>query len=161
MKYWLKDKLRRIKRVADFLPIVWRGRDFDYNYSIDLFHYQLERTADYLESNKSYSLNAKQDARRIRTAIDLGKRVFNEDYSCEYFRIIEAEYGPNALIFHFEDTGKGDGSSYLKYNYEYWDNADEISERLDTERAKSWKKQEKAERIYWDFLKHNIRHWWD
>ena len=100
---WIKDRIRRIKRIADFLPIIWKGRDFDYNYSVELFHHQLERTAKFLESDKAYSLNSEVDAQKIRTAIKLGKRVFNEYYMTEWATLVENRFGPNALKFHFED----------------------------------------------------------
>lgn len=161
MKNWIKDIIRRIKRIADFLPIIWKGRDFDYNYSIELFHYQLERTAKFLESDKAYSLNSNVDAQKIRTAIKLGERVFNEYYQSEWTKLVDNRFGPNALKFHFEDTGRGDGSSYLKYNYEYWDNADEVHKFIDEHVNVSRLKQEKAERIYWEYLQHNLKRWWD
>ena len=161
ISYRIKNTFRRIKRIADFLPILWRGRDFDYSYAIELFHYQLERIADFLESEKAYSINAKHEAKKIRTLIKLGEKVYDEDYLTEWQRKIEEEYGPNALKFHFENTGKDDGTSYLKYNYEYWDNAKDIKSKVDFEFNKSAEKQKKAERIYWEYIHHNIRRWWD
>lgn len=159
--YWIKNNIRRIKRIVDFLPIVWRGHDFDYRYALELFHYQLGRTSKYLNSDKSYSLNSNSNSKKIETAIELGNRVFDEYYMSLWYQKIEDVYGPNALKFHFEDTGRGDGSSYLKYNYEYWENAKEVEELVVKEIQKTKIQQEKAERIYWEYLRHNIRHWWD
>src|SRR6056300_1361197 len=76
----IKWFFRRLKRVWDFLPIIWKGYDFDYSHAIDLFKYQLERTADLLESDKAYTLNAKLHAQKIRTAVRLIDKVYNEEY---------------------------------------------------------------------------------
>ena len=76
----MKRFFRRVRRVIDFLPIIWKGEDYDYYYSIQLFQYQLERTADFLESDKAYTLDAKATASRIRTAAELLDRVYNDYY---------------------------------------------------------------------------------
>ena len=75
---------RRLKRVWDFLPIIWKGYDFDYAHAINLFKYQLERTADFMESDKAMTVDADIRAKRIRTAIELLQKVYDEDYGCEY-----------------------------------------------------------------------------
>ena len=77
---WLKQFFRRVRRVIDFLPLIWQGEDWDYYYSVELFQYQLKRTADFLESDKAYTLDAKATASRVRTAIELMDRVYNHYY---------------------------------------------------------------------------------
>ena len=47
--YLFKRKWRQIKRVIDFLPIIWKGYDWDYRYAVELFQHQLKRTADQIE----------------------------------------------------------------------------------------------------------------
>jgi hypothetical protein len=152
---------RKLKRVWDFLPHVWRGYDFDYRYAVDLFSYQLTRTADHLESDKSYTVNADMHARKIRTAIDLMKRVYEDEYDMEWMDQLQEIYGPSVLDWWFEDTGKGDDSSYLRYVYEKWDNADEVEAKKAELVKASREKQKKAERILWAYIQHNIRNWWD
>jgi len=157
----IKWFFRKLKRVWDFLPHVWRGYDFDYRYAVDLFSYQLTRTADHLESNKSYTANADMHARKIRTAIDLMKRVYEDEYDREWMYQLKEIYGPNVLDWWFEDTERGDGSSYLRYVYEKWDNAEEVEAKKSELAKASLEKQKKAERILWAYIQHNIRNWWD
>ena len=78
LTYPIRRKYQQIKRVIDFLPIIWNGFDFDYTYSIQLFKKQLERQAKYFESGKSYSDRANQNVSRIRTAIRLMDKVYDE-----------------------------------------------------------------------------------
>ena len=63
MTMWkIKRFIYRVKRVIEFIPVIWKGNDWDYGSAIDVFQYQLTRTADYLESDKARSLDAKTNA---------------------------------------------------------------------------------------------------
>ena len=109
---------RRLKRVWDFLPIIWKGYDFDYAHAIGLFKYQLERTADLLESDKAYTVNSNIHAQKIRTAIRLIDIVYDDEYMDDFYK----------------------GKLTIK---------------------QAIKKQERAHRLLWKFIEHNIQHWWD
>ena len=159
--YFFKRKYRQIERVIDFLPIIWKGFDFDYHYSLELFKKQLERQAKFFESGDTYSLDAKHHASRIRTTIRLMDKVYGEDYEMEWIDKLEKQFGKEVLDWEFEDTGDGTGSSYLKYKYEKWENADEIKAVKKTLVKQSREKQKKAEKLLWKFIQHNIRYWWD
>ena len=75
----MKRFFRRVRRVIDFLPIIWKGEDYDYYYSLQLFQYQLERTADYIEE-RGMIVDAPHVASRLRTAAKLMDRVYNDYY---------------------------------------------------------------------------------
>lgn len=166
MKYWFKRKYRQVKRVLDFLPIIWKGYDFDYRYAIDLFKYQLERTADFMESDKAVTVDANIRAKRIRTAIELLDKVYDEEYGMEYMDQLESKYGKSNFEFIETDTLDEKGEPYYKmverYEKEYT-----VPELLEIEAEKkhlmnlSSKKQQKAENLVWEFISHNIRGWWD
>lgn len=157
----IKQFFRKLKRTIDFLPIIWKGFDFDYRYAIELFQYQLKRTADFMESNRAYSENSNQRAMRIRTAVKLMEKVYEEDYACEYQDKLKELYGETVLNWRFEPTEYNNDTSYLKWEFEYWDNAEEVKRVHDGLFKLSQQKQLKAERILWKFLEHNIRGWWD
>lgn len=159
--YWFRRKYRQIKRVIDFFPLIWNGFDFDYRYATDLFRKQLERIADELESDRAMSLSSTINAQKIRTAIRLMDKVYNEEYGCEYMYKTKELYGENALDWWFEDTNDGHGSSYLRYEYEKWDNSDEITEMKNKLFKESIDKQKRAHKLLWDFIEHNIQKWWD
>lgn len=154
-------KYRQVKRVLDFLPIIWRGHDFDYRHAVDLFKYQLERTADFMESDRAMTVDADMRAKRIRTAVELLEKVYEEEYGCEYQDKMRELYGADVLDWNFEDTGRGDGTSYLNYEYEKWENKDEVKETFDKLFTQSKEKQIRAEKLVWKFISHNIRGWWD
>jgi hypothetical protein len=161
IKHFFRRKYQQIQRVIDFLPIIWNGFDFDYIYSIELFKKQLERQAKFMESNKSYSDRAKQDASRIRTAIRLMDKVYDDEYGSEYQDKLKKLYGENVLDWWFEDTGRNDGSSYLRWEFEKWDNSEEIEKVQKKLFLESKEKQKRAHKLLWNFIEHNIQSWWD
>jgi hypothetical protein len=161
MAYWFKRKYRQIKRVLDYLPIIWKGYDFDYRYAIDLFKHQLIRTSNFMESDRAYAIDSDMRAKRIKTAIELLDKVYDEEYGMEYQDQMKKIYGDNVLDWNFEDTGRGDGTSYINYEYEKWENKDKVKETFDKLFKQSKEKQIKAEKLVWKFISHNIRGWWD
>ena len=159
--YFFKRKYQQIQRVIDFLPMIWNGFDFDYHYSIELFKKSLERQAKFLESDRACTLEAKQNAAKIRTAIRLIDKVYDDEYEIEWIDKIEEQFGKEALDWEFEDTGDGTGSSFITNKYEKWDNAEEIKVVKMEFVKQSREKQKRAEKLLWKFIEHNIRHWWD
>jgi hypothetical protein len=159
--YFFRRKYEQISRVIDFLPIIWNGFDFDYRYSTELFKHQLKRQADYMESEKGYTTNCKFYASRIRTAIRLMEKVEDEYYACEYQDKIKELYGDNVLDLNFIPCEDNSEYTTLKYEYESWENADEIREVERKLFLESNEKQKRAHKLLWDFIEHNIQGWWD
>lgn len=150
---------RRVKRLIEFIPKIWRGYDFDYHYSLDLFKYQLERTAKVLENG--YRQDGENEARRIRTAIKLIDLVYNEEYSTQADKEFTEKYG------HCNYDWKLDETTGL-YSLDFkWESAtdeahnEEIQKKWSESLQASYDKAKRAEDILWRFIGHNIKHWWD
>lgn len=164
IKYFFRRKYDQISRVIDFLPLIWNSYDFDYRYSLDVFKKQLKRQEKYLLSDRAHLMNAEHTASRIRTAIELMDKVYDEEYGCQYQDKLKELYGEDVLEWKFtetEDLYKGEKMFQMGWKYEDWDNADEISEVKDRLFRESIDKQERAHRILWSFIEHNIQRWWD
>ena len=164
--YWFKRKIRQIKRTIEFLPLIWNSYDFDYSYALDLFKKQLERIADNLETNP-VGLSAPIKAQKIRTAIRLMDKVYNEEYAMEYMDTIDKLYG--TTHYDFIDTGEeskhsGEKVYTLKVTNERAINEEHQNE-IEAVRNEMMKlsndKQKKAHKLLWKFLEHNIERWWD
>jgi hypothetical protein len=154
--YWFKRKKEQVGRVIDFLPLIWNSYDFDYSYSIALFKKQLERQAKFMESEKSSLVRAKDNAKRIRTAIALIENVYDEKYIEEAYEYMEKLYGKRDLIEDKE--GYIDFVSEKAVNEEHQKDINRIYYEvvnLAIDRTK------RAEDILWRFIAHNIRRWWD
>ena len=163
---YIKQFIRRVKRTRDFLPMIWKGYDFDYRYAIELFQYQLERTADFMESERAVTVDAEIRAKRIRTAVDLLQKVYDEEYGSEYQEKLKKLYGKNVLNWEFIELDvksdyNGEPLYELKWEYEKWDNSEEVEEVKNKLFKESKEKQKRAEKLVWEFISHNIRGWWD
>lgn len=165
--YWFKRKYRQIQRVIDFLPIIWKGYDFDYHYSLELFKKQLERQATFLESDRAMTLSAKTNAQKIRTAIRLMDKVYNEEYGCEYMDTIEKLYGKTHYDFiELDEKGKYSGEpvyqmvhrNELAVDEKHQKEIDEISRQM---MLHSNEKQKRAHKLLWRYIEWNIMNWWD
>jgi hypothetical protein len=163
MIYWVKRKIWQIKNVIKWLPKIWNQYDFDYHYSIEVFKFQLQKQAEFLDSDKAITLCAKNRAKRIRTVIKLMDKVYNEDYALEYQSELKSMYGEDVLDFDFVPNGefKGEKTYSMKYKYETWNNSDEVQETHDILFKMSQEKQKKAHKLLWKLIEKDIRGWWD
>ena len=166
MKRRIKRFFYKIKRVIDFIPIIWKGYDFDYYSSIELFKYQLKRTAEYLESDKAQTLEAKANATKIWTAVELMEKVYDEEYGTEYIDIIEKLYGKTHYDFVEleEKDEKGDPFYEIKICNDFA--VDETHQKvIDEVRHQMFllgkDKQKRAHKLLWSYIEHNILNWWD
>jgi DNA primase len=157
----MKKLIQKIRRLIRYIPVIWNSYDFDYNYALELFQMKLEDIANFMESDKAMTLNAHQRAKKIRTAIKLMQNVYDEKYAMEYHEIVEDKYGKDALNIHFEEHQSKNGYKVVVWEYQKWDNKDEICSFMHQQMNISYLKQKKAERILWEFINHNIRNWWD
>lgn len=160
--YWFRRKYQQIERVLSYIPIIWRGYDFDYRSAIDVFQYQLKRTADFLESDKACTLSAKQRAKRLRTAIELMQKVYDENYAIECIERFEELYGKTS--YEFIPLERNPDLYEIKTKNESAVD-DEHQEVIDEIRKSFYElgdsKQERAHKLLWKFIEHNIRSWWD
>lgn len=157
--YWIKRKMWQIKNVIKWLPKIWNQYDFDYSYSIEVFKFQLEKQADYLESDKAITENSKNDASRIRMILRLMDKVYDHDYGIEYQKQFEEIYGKDLLDIKFINKLHG-----LKHMYELNEDEDKVREMDQVKRnlfLNSQEKQNRAHKLLWDLVEHNIQNWWD
>lgn len=159
--YRIKRTFRQIKNLFRWIPIIWKQYDWDYRYSIDAFKFQLQKQAEFFESDKAHCMGAKERGQRIRTVLRLMDKVYNEDYGMEWQDQLKELYGEDVLNWSFEDTGRGDNSSYLKHEYDCWPNAEEVKSKSTELFFKSKEKQERAHKLLWALIEKDIRSWWD
>lgn len=162
--------LIRLKRTISFLPTIWKGADWDYRYAVDLFTYQLSRTANYIESKDRHT-TAQSDVIRMRTAIALLNKVYEEEYGMEYMDEIESKYGKSSIDFVESNVGvsqinldeKGPYYDMIEvYENNYTDmELLMIAEERSALMHESRHKQKRAHKVAWDLIEHNIQKWWD
>jgi hypothetical protein len=162
MIYQIKRFIWRIKNIIKWIPILWNQFDWDYNYALEVFKFQLKKTSEYLNSDDARTLSAKFYSGRINTIIKLMNKVYEDDYSMEYLDKVKALYPELSFKTKFIETEKGNFS--IKYEFELSESEeviDKVNASLDLHRKLSYEKQEKAHRILWKLIERNIRNLWD
>ena len=161
VKWRFKRIYHQTKRFIELAPVVWKGDDYDYQFAIELFATQLNRTADLLV-NDSNRIDGATQASKIRAATALLDKVYNKGYHQEVYDILERMYGQPEM--RFEPIGGND--NYLFKGF-WWENAvdeqhnDEINELLDSMLKQATEKHKRAEELVWKYINHNIKNWWD
>lgn len=154
IRYWFQRKREQIKRLVKYVPFIWNMYDFDRIYGIRLFKMYLEDVASYMESDSAKIVSSKDRASRVRTAIKLIDYVYDsEKYLLEYQDVMKSLYGETTLDIWIDEN-------YIRFEYEKWENSEEIHNRLKVELDKCVAKHNKAQKLLWRFIGHNIDYWW-
>ena len=160
--YFFKRKYRQIRNLIRWTPIIWKQYDFDYSYAIEVFKFQLSNIADRMESDRAMLVRAPNKASRIRMINKLMTKVYDNDYSLEYQDEIERLYGPREI--NWEDSDKEGYVMYNGYIYEReytQEQLEAISEHETRLHKESQEKQERAHKLLWELIEHNIETFWD
>lgn len=154
----MKKLFLKIKRVIEFLPIIWKGYDFDYEFALNLFTYQLQRTADLLSSRDDAFEDDKYTADRIRLVLRLldygygnrGCAQLNEKYQFMYGK----------YEFLFSDSDKPTlFSGRWKYAINEQHSA-EIDAAYQKDLYKMKLREDRAKRLAWQIINKDIEKWW-
>ena len=76
--YGLTRPFRKVKRLIDWIPVLWKTEDWDYAYALEIWVYSLRRLRHCLETG--ISKNRSQDVKNIRTCEILLKRIADDNY---------------------------------------------------------------------------------
>lgn len=149
--------VRKVKRVIDFIPIVFKGDDYDYGHTIDLLTYQLERQATYIDNSK-YHVNAPYYANRIRLAIKLLKISSTEKYTEDVYESFEKLYGQSNIDWIEMDQGfelrtSWPGAADSQEN-------ELINEQFTEKLQESYFMNDKAHHLAWKIIDRDIKLWW-
>lgn len=159
MMHKVKRFFRRLKRLIEYIPVIWKTDDFDYGYSIQLFQHQLRRTADYIEKN-GHLENSKVVALKIRTACDLLDAGYHGKYIEEAEAEFERQYGESEVIFSETTEGNFDMQIWWPIA-EDEDHNKEIQEYYSAAMGAAHIKSDRAKKLAWNYIHKNIDQWWD
>tara|TARA_R110000772_G_scaffold25903_3_gene67255 strand:+ start:202 stop:690 length:489 start_codon:yes stop_codon:yes gene_type:complete len=155
--YLLKRSYTRLIRLFEYLPIIWNTGDHDYGYNIELFKYQLDRTADALE-NSQYS-SGKIDALKIRTVSDLIEKSYLGGYVEEAEEQFARQYGLHEVTF---DKSDDEGFKLLRtwHSAKDAEHNQEINEYYTANTTAAYNKADDGKKLVWNYVSNNIENWW-
>jgi len=74
----VKDFFRRVKRILEYIPVLWDNWDCDYDYILDLLQYKLKRTEKCLRERDRY-FGVEEDCVKIQQVIDSIEKFKNPE----------------------------------------------------------------------------------
>jgi len=115
----IKSKIRQIRNVIRWIPIIWRDRDWDYYFIYEILKQKLINQEQYIREQGIHVFN-KADADSIKTAIEMINKVQYEHYVDEY--LSSGEWDHNGMVKSLEDHDKARQElfQYLSDNIEKW-----------------------------------------
>lgn len=159
--YWTKRKIWQIKNLIKWFPVIWNQYDSDYGYALEVFMFQLNKMADFLDSDKAYTVAAKANASSIRRLVKLMRDVEDEKFLMEYHDKFKKLYGETEIIFIPYETDSRLSEMKTKYPIVEGMTEDEVKNIYHQMMKESIAKQEKAHKLVWKLLERHIRGWWD
>ncbi len=116
----IKSKIRQIRNVIRWIPIIWRDRDWDYYFIYEILKQKLINQEQYIREQGVHVFN-KADADSIRTAIEMIDKVQHEYHIDKYLSEtteLDSEGINKAAKDH--DKARRELFKYLSSNIEKW-----------------------------------------
>jgi len=165
--YAIRRFFRRVKKLIEFMPVVWRHEDWDHSFVMEFNAYLFKRLYKgvYTEGHHLYRPS---EARKLQTVIELCKRLSNDhDYTDAHYDAFRKKYGKDQDEFadHLEEVVM-DGVKRTLYS-------DPVKKRLTPEQYEAYKKEmtqlhkledylyQQDMDLLFKILKKNMKKWWD
>ena len=96
--YSIRSFFSNVKRLIEYSPIVWNHRNFDYGYVLQ-FQIKLYENLYNGCYVKGHHVFKKKEALKLRTVINLMKRLHADEYDNQYFNYFDEKYGKTNIYF--------------------------------------------------------------
>jgi hypothetical protein len=118
--YKIKNKIRQIRKVLRWIPILWRDRDWDYYFVYEILKQKLIDTEKYIRRDGLHVFN-EHDADSIKIAIEMIEKVQTE-YHLDKYLSEATEWTKEGMDKAAKDHNKAKQElfKYLNNNIEKW-----------------------------------------
>lgn len=169
-KYYLSDFKLGIKNIWYWLPIIWKDRDYDYNYIYTILEYKLRKQSSYIFKRNTF-VSSKQSARNMLICAELIKLVKEDFYNSEYINYFESTFDfiPTEKKEYFEmvsnTTSENFDLYFKKYPLVYKRilNGEGVFKGMDKKTIAmniSKINNDRAKRLLFSILECEINRWW-
>lgn len=151
------NKLRNFKKSVNnlikWLPIIWKDRDWDYEYLLDIMSFKMKNMSELHRESKLPSIHSESFAKDLEVASFLADRISNSNYYDEVFK--NREELLDNLKYKFTQL---DSEGYKLEQYglieeeykEYLNRLGKVDECL-----------ERDIRLLFSLMESEIQNWWD
>jgi predicted DNA-binding ribbon-helix-helix protein len=166
----LKNFKQGLTNLYKWLPVIWKDRDWDYNYVFNILKFKLKEMSKYNASRRWHS-GWENNVRNMNICVSLTDKL-NDYYESEYFDYVDQ---------NFEFVPIEGSTSYTLESTILWDNLDEFFAKnklsykkviatLDPDDSKDRitialkicrLKHVKAKKLLFNILNDQLESWWD
>ena len=79
----LRNIKRGISNLIVWFPIIWKDRDYDYAYILDILKFKIQKQAKSILKNSNYD-GSKSDVQKMNLLVELINRFQNDYYELEW-----------------------------------------------------------------------------
>jgi hypothetical protein len=166
-RYYHTDFIYGVKNLWNWFSIIWKDRDWDYDFTYNLLKFKLEKQAVYIYHHGVHN-DAKRDAEKMFLCARLIEIQQEDLYAYEHLEYLDQshEFVPTDETEQFytvETTiTRDDLTDYLnKYSRQYRliDKTDKDDHEIAREIAHN--NQKRSRKLLFKILEQNIERWWD
>ena len=141
MIWYIKNLYWRIERIIRWIPVIWKNREFDHVYFLQIIAFKLKQMEKFYRSKYAISADRKDCATKIHICRLLCNRLIEDEYYDMLQRKIEFHWGSSSQIkvldegcqlgickdwVHYDDYMQKQDLEYLckllrKHLHSWWD----------------------------------------
>lgn len=174
-KHLHRDIAKGFKNLWEWFPIVWKDRDWDHHFILEVLKFKIQKNAKYIK-NKDRYVGAERDSEIMMTCARLIQKIQDEEYDGEWANylnekmIFKKEESGDRSVLEFETISEDFQAYFNKYPLVYKRAliaSGESEWRYTTISDKTismWMSHynhSRAKRILFALMERNIERWWD
>jgi hypothetical protein len=147
----MKRLINRIKNILRWLPVIWKDRDFDFEFLLDILSFKLLNMYKFFSNDKlTVCADSAEIEGEIKEVLDAITRYRNNDYCKEWYNLLYQKHGDicgatNPFRLHFPQSNDNDKAVKI------WRMLNKRSDDL----------QQQDFEFVFDTLKNKLQNWWD
>lgn len=175
IEFPIKDFRRGVLNLFTWLPIVWKDRNWDSHYILDVLKFKIKNTRDYiLKANRIADYHQERINRYCTLSIKLIDLVSEERYEMEYLDYFDSEFNWDPIDIegepHFKldikELGDRKEMFFKKYPLIYKQVLNECKDNKEIDvkwiaHLMSRKNHERAKKLLFKILEQELPYWWD
>lgn len=166
-RYYHTDFIKGIKNIWNWLPTIWKDRDWDSHFIYEVLIHKLEKQATYIHQHGNH-VSAERDAEKMFLCARLARIQQEELYMDEYYDTheIEFEFIPTDeteqwFTMESEILNEDFDTYFTKYQRQYrlMDKTD--LDKQEIARNIACNNQERSRKLLFKIMEENIERWWN
>lgn len=151
---------RKIKRIIDYIPILWNNEDWDYEHLLELIEFKLKRIKKCIRQN---DIIVEHEIQEIENSIDKTlKAIDNYLYHIENFTMLDPDELYNVEMYWKKNEDRNTYSMTYKFidgedvpeDHEFHKYNEKYIKRLYLWQQANWNR-------IWNTIRDNSQKWWD